>query len=1310
MIPSTNSKLLVAEDWKKVYQSFKNSDFKSYDFETLRRTMISYLREKYPEDFNDYIESSEYVALIDLIAYLGQNLSFRVDLNARENFLETAQRRDSILRLAQLINYNAKRNTPANGFLKLTAVSTTDNVFDANGSNLANTVITWNDVSNTNWYQQFVTIINGAMPGSVTFGKPYDKKTINGIPTEQYKLNTANSDVPVFGFNKTIGGISMPFEITSCEFTGKTHIYESIPKPADQFSFIFRNDSKGSASANTGFFAHFRQGTLNLASFGVDAPVPNEIVGINASNINDNDVWLWQLDADGNYDTSWSKVQALSGNNVIYNSLSNQERNIFAVTTRENDQVDLNFADGLFGNLPKGQFVLFYRQSNGLKYSVKPEQINGVQISLPYFNKIGQKQQLSLTFSLQYTINNSESAESDANIKLKAPQSFYTQNRMITAEDYNIAPLTAGADIVKIKSVNRISSGISKYYELSDVSGKYSGTNIFGEDGALYQEDKTLTLEFSYANKNEIYAAVINKIIPIAESASMNNFYLNYWPRPAVSDPPAVWTQSTKSTNQSTGYFKDGLTGVALQTGIFAASNLSYLEPGALVKFVPPQGKFFLPNGNLTTVSDSTTKDFKWVKTSLIIGDGSYGGQGNLPDGTGPVIVTQNIPSNAIAREIIPPFDSVFSYSLQTDIVNLSLAKRNFGLSFAEDTRSWYVINDTDLDLTNPFTILYQKDSSNTNKDASWLFAFTWTGIGYEVKYRITDYIFESEKDTSFYFDGSTKNYDFTKNTLVKDQISVLSTNPAPTQPNPATTSTVLFNTSTTVVTSVGTVSSASADIIPVIKSLSSNINFDNVTTKAAATVTSIISATTIVSTVTQVQVYTLFVSSATSATSTLTFALVPFASTSNYIAIHPNFVGGISTLTAVNTTSVIIANSLTGQISTTSAITFVPINIDVSLTANATHVTTATFDFISSIDYEFTQDVNLRSDYGWQIDGNIVEADGYIEPKKIQVSFLDEYEDNQIENPDAFIDIVAPSSLSPQTGFKDKFVYFKYADNNLTYSIVTDAEILAYPTEEDVPQSAKVEGQLFYFYDKSINVIKHYSETAESSYVLQPNYFAKPGRTGLKFQYRHNSGDDRRLDPSKTNLIDIFVLTQTYDTTYRNWLTSESGSEPLPPTSSELEENYSSTLEPIKAISDQLIYQPVKYKVLFGSQAYRNLQATFKAVRNSTRSTTENELKSRILAGIEQFFALENWEFGQTFYFSELSTYIMNMMSPDITNFIIVPKADVPFGSLYEIACQNNEIFINGAGVSNIEIIDAITANQIKTTATIINSTLGVY
>ena len=79
-------------------------------------------------------------------------------------------------------------------------------------------------------------------------------------------------------------------------------------------------------------------------------------------------------------------------------------------------------------------------------------------------------------------------------------------------------------------------------------------------------------------------------------------------------------------------------------------------------------------------------------------------------------------------------------------------------------------------------------------------------------------------------------------------------------------------------------------------------------------------------------------------------------------------------------------------------------------------------------------------------------------------------------------------------------------------------------------------------------------------------------------------------------------------------------------------------------------------------------------------------------------FFALENWDFGQSFHFSELSTYIMNLMTPDITNFVIVPTMN-NFGSLYEVACQSNEIFISGTRASDISVIDAITASQLNTT-----------
>lgn len=1135
MIPSTNNKLLVSEDWKKIYQSFRNADFQSYDFETLRRTMISYLQENFPEDFNDFIDSSEYVALIDLIAYLGQNLSFRIDLNARENFLETAQRRDSILRLAQLISYVPKRNTPAAGFLKVTAISTTDNVVDSNNINLANTAITWNDPTNSNWYQQFITIMNSSMAGSFAFGKPYDRKTIDGILTEQYRVNSANTDVPVYGFLKNINGTSMPFEIVPATFSGKTSIYEDAPRPGNTFSLIYKNDSQGSGSLNTGFFAHFRQGALNVSSFSIDNPVPNEIVGVNTTDINDTDVWLWQLDNNANYSNLWTKVSDVVGNNIIYNSLTNDERNIYSVTSRDQDQIDLNFADGSFGNLPKGQFKLFYRQSNGLTYSIKPEQMSGIVIEVPYFNKNGQGHTLTLTMGLQYTVNNSSGPESNASIQSKAPQAFYVQNRMVTAEDYNIAPLTLGNDILKVKSVNRVSSGLSKYFELSDVSGKYSKTNIFAADGIVYKDTHENNFNFEFTGRNEVFSIIKQQLAPVIASTSMRSFYFDQFQRPELND--STWVFVNKTSGQSRGYFTNG---TAIPTGIFSSDNYRYIVAGTLIKFVPPANQYFSATGKLVNAESSTTVKYIWTKVIQVIGTGA----GVLADGTGPVILSNVIPNGAIPMEIIPRYTDVLSYSFETELVNLCMSQRNFGLTINKTTRTWDIISDSNLDLINSFSLDFQGNKTNASRDASWMIVFVWTGKQYNVRYRITDYIFESNKETSFFIDPDTINYDFTNNTVIKDQVNVLSINSA------------------------------------------------------------------------------------------------------------------VRSTTTVNTYTLGI----------------------------------------------------IGKDYQWQIDSAVVEADGYVEPKKVKVSFYDYNNSGQVTDPDTFDNIVDPLTTSNETGHLDKFVYFKKLSDGLRYELVNIdvTPILSYPTEDDAPILGQRDPDyLYYFYDSSENVMKSVS-TATSTlneFVYEPDYFAYPGRSDLKFHYVHNSGEDRRIDPSKSNLVDVFLLTSAYDTSYRNWLTTGVGAEPLAPTSQSLESNFSSSLEMIKTISDEIIFQPVKYKVLFGSQATVNLQATFKAVKNSTRPISDNELKTRILSAINDFFNLSNWDFGQTFYFSELSTYVMNLLTPDITNFVIVPKSSNNFGSLYEVACLSNEIFISGATIFDIEIIDAITSSQLKTTSIVTSS-----
>ena len=64
-----------------------------------------------------------------------------------------------------------------------------------------------------------------------------------------------------------------------------------------------------------------------------------------------------------------------------------------------------------------------------------------------------------------------------------------------------------------------------------------------------------------------------------------------------------------------------------------------------------------------------------------------------------------------------------------------------------------------------------------------------------------------------------------------------------------------------------------------------------------------------------------------------------------------------------------------------------------------------------------------------------------------------------------------------------------------------------------------------------------------------------------------------------------------------------------------------------------------------------------------------------------------------------------MNIMTPDITNFVLVPKQDNGFGSLYQITCLSNEIFINGATINDVQIITSLTASELKAASTIVTT-----
>jgi hypothetical protein len=1133
------NRLLLAEDWKRVYQSFRNADFQSYDFDNLRRTMINYLRQNYPEDFNDYIESSEYLALIDLIAYLGQNIAFRVDLNARENFLELAERRESVLRLARLLSYNPKRNQAANGLLKFTSLSTTENIIDSNGVNLATQTIVWNDVSNPYWYEQFVKLLNAALPANSVVGRPIKTDTVNGINVEQYRFNATNTDLPNYSFSKTINGKSSQFEVVSTDISNGD-IIEEPPLPGNSLAFLFRDDGQGAASSNTGFFLHFRQGRLDNGNFSVTTPSTNQTVAIDATNVNNSDVWLYKLDSAGIESELWTKVDAVEGNNIVYNSLSKNIRSIYSVLTRVEDRISLIFSDGTFGELPKGTFKVYYRISDNRNMIINPDDMIGISIAVPYISKKGTTETLTIGLNLKYTVSNSSVSETNESIKTNAPATYYTQNRMITGEDYNVAPLSVSQEIVKVKSVNRTSSGISRYFDLLDATGKYSKTNLFGIDGILYTQYLETKAQFSFVTRTDVEGVISNIIEPIIEDTKLKNFYYSKFPRTIVTDLNASWVQTTRSLNQTTGYLQES--DRPLRVGSFTGNNLRFFKAGSLVKFVAPTGYHFSDEQpevlHLGDADAPGTSTYKWTKVIGVSGPGT-----DITNGKGPVIFNDIIPEGSLLDEIIPRLATTIENDVKTRIIDQVFAYKSFGLRFDVPTGLWRVIVDSDLNLTGEFNTGKTGDTTSAKQDASWLLLFQTDGEKYTITYRNQRYVFESDKEIRFYFDSSDKVYNPSTGEIVKDKITILPINRKP---------------------------------------------------------------------------------------------------------------------------------GSTGKVG------LLPMN----------------------------------SGYQLEIQEEYRDREGYVDSKKIQVGFFDSDDDGVIDNPDIFEDVVTVNDkykwiFQEQYTTTDGVEDFRYVKQS-------DAQIQVYANEAEVNALGLIsflDQTIFYFYET--NVFKIYNE-ADEALSLLTNYRAYVGRDDLQFQYEHAADESNRIDPSSSNIIDVYLLSKQYDTQYRLWLEGSITQKPLPPSSDSLFSNFGSEINKIKSISDEVIYHPVKYKVLFGEKANKDLQATFKIVKNPDLVVNDNEIKARVVSAINSYFALENWDFGETFYFQELATYITNRLSPDLASIVIVPnQATQAFGSLFEIRSEADEIFVSGATVDNIEIIDAITATKLRASGDLVtsvtNTTTGV-
>lgn len=487
--------LYGAEDWTVVYSSFKNAEFRSYDFDTLRQAMIDYVQFNYPEEFNDYTQNSEFIALVDLVAYVGQNLAFRMDLNARENILDTAEKRESVLRIARMLSYKPKRVRPAQGFMKVVAVNTSESILDSNGVNLSNKTILWGSDPSELEYERFTKVMNAAFNSNNQFGSPVKRSTNTdtGNLFEIYNFNNLGSDLLThFSIGGNVDGLNLNFDILPVDISTDGTLTQSEPNLDSAFSIMYRNDGKGVGSTKTGFFFLVKQGSLVNTVQQIFSPSANLVIDIpSTGNISEEDFYVQTVDDTGAILKSWKKVSDLNFSNIVLNEYSGSEKDLYEVIYSDADITSIKFGDGAFTNVPTGQIKIWYRIAENNFVRIKAGEITNVTFNIGYTNANNQAQTLTLTLELQDNMITGLPSETVDEIKRNAPEAFYSKNRMVTGDDYNGFLPTLNNDVLIMKSENRTFTGHSRYVDLSDPTGKNRPLIEFGDDGYIYKSDST---------------------------------------------------------------------------------------------------------------------------------------------------------------------------------------------------------------------------------------------------------------------------------------------------------------------------------------------------------------------------------------------------------------------------------------------------------------------------------------------------------------------------------------------------------------------------------------------------------------------------------------------------------------------------------------------------------------------------------------------------------------------------------------------------------------------------------------------------
>ncbi len=90
-------------------------NFTSREYDSIRSELVKHAKRYYPDTFKDFSEASFGALMLDSVAYIGDQLSFYLDYQANESFLDTATEYDNVVKLARQMGYKFQGRPSSTG-------------------------------------------------------------------------------------------------------------------------------------------------------------------------------------------------------------------------------------------------------------------------------------------------------------------------------------------------------------------------------------------------------------------------------------------------------------------------------------------------------------------------------------------------------------------------------------------------------------------------------------------------------------------------------------------------------------------------------------------------------------------------------------------------------------------------------------------------------------------------------------------------------------------------------------------------------------------------------------------------------------------------------------------------------------------------------------------------------------------------------------------------------------------------------------------------------------------------------------------